>query len=244
MKSTILSLLCLFTTITLSAQNVELIDGLKIRLPEDYEIVENKNFDLAAVKGSEAILVKMVESDEIDLDKFKTRADRTFFNLQEFQLTDSKSDKFHMLTKDYHKQYYRNANGAEVMTYASHTNDYAYIILASYSNQEHLLQIENMLDDIEVVYDKWTTRFTYIFSTGKGLILTIFLILSLVIAIIAQSNAFLAFIIGTITWCLTFVCCWGDWPVYLTYVGIGAAFSLMACVCKPGELLQNMIDGI
>ena len=128
MKSTILSLLCLFTTITLSAQNVELIDGLKIRLPEDYEIVENKNFDLAAVKGSEAILVKMVESDEIDLDKFKTRADRTFFNLQEFQLTDSKSDKFHMLTKDYHKQYYRNANGAEVMTYASHTNDYAYII--------------------------------------------------------------------------------------------------------------------
>lgn len=240
----ILASLFLLISVSAYAQRVELPDDLFITLPEGYEQVNNDNYVLAATKGNDVIMIKMVDDKEFDRGKFMNRADRIYFKLDNYSLVHSCHEKFRKIKENYQRKYYKASNGARVVTYTSHTRDYSYIVLATYATEGQLESIEEMFDGIEVVPQKWTQRIWRLFDTGLGFMSLIILLLMLVGSIVGQSSTGLGFLVGLVGYCLLFSCCWGDWPVYLALVGAGALFSIMAAVADPSVILQGMADGI
>lgn len=240
----ILASLFLLISVSVYAQRVELPDDLFITLPEGYEQVSNENYVLVATKGNDVIMIKMVDDKEFDRGKFMNRADRIYFNLDNYSLVYSCHEKFRKIKEDYKRKYYKASNGARVVTHTSHTIDNSYIVLATYATDEQLEAIEEMFDGIEVVPQKWTQRIGILFNTGIGFISCCFLLLMLIGSIVGQRSTGLGFLVGLIGYCLLYSCCWGDWPVYLALVGSGALFSIMAASVEPSVILQKMADGI
>ena len=244
MRTRFLILFFLLLSVSVRAQRVELPDDLFISLPEGYQQVTNDNCVLAAADAKNVIMIKMMDDKDYDRAKFMQRADRIFFSLGEYTLVDKKHEKFYQVDQNYMRKYYKSASGERLVTHTAHTRDSSYIVLATYSTTEELETIETMLDEIEVVPQKWTQRIWYLFDTGLLCIIFVYLLLSLLVSVIAQGSKGFAFIVGLAGYCILFSCCWGDWPVYLTLVGVGALFNLMAAITNPSEILQSIADGI
>jgi hypothetical protein len=223
---------------------VELPDDMFITLPVGYEHVTSENCVLAAADAKNVIMVKMMDDKEYDRGKFMQRADRIFFSLGDYTLIDKTNEKFRQIDQNYVRKYYKSADGARLLTHTAHTRKSSYIVLATYSTAEELETIEKMLDGIEVVPQKWIQRIWYLFDTGLGCIILVYLLLSLLVSVIAKGSPGFALILGLAGYCLLFSCCWGDWPVYLTLVGVGFLMNLAATYTDPSEVLQSIADGI
>ena len=134
-----------------NSSRVDITDKLSIEIPNIYTRNESKSclIDAENKNNGNIILLKTIATSDFNPGKVKQSMDTLCFNLSNAKLIKKEKEKFYRLDEDYVKKYYELGDD-KIITYTFYTNKYPYCILFTYSNDNELKTIDDIIGSIEI----------------------------------------------------------------------------------------------
>lgn len=195
----ILFLLSMISMSSISARDFQLSIGLNFSLPEEYQVIDSKQYPFVAKSGQNYIYIGVSDSFDVDNQTFFNVADTTFFNLNRSAVVKEKKSPIWQIDKKALKRYYKLSDDSYVITYSvKTTKTEGCVIAATYSTDEELQNIENMFSDIRVYCGNPLDGFITTFKNGGWLGFIILMIYAFIVYCITKNkgNSFWGFMLS------------------------------------------------
>jgi hypothetical protein len=189
MKKLVLLILLLVASISISATEVRLTNGVSFEMPEGYEYFKYKNLPYSAKRGQDVLFMSAMHGDQFNKEVLYTSADTMFHNISRTHMVCEEHSSIWRFTKKYVKRYYKFSDNLYAVTYTCHTESKAgFVMLASYSTTKQLKELEQMFKSIRLVHKNFLREFVYTLGNGAW-ILFIILFIMLCISMFIPKNS-------------------------------------------------------
>lgn len=187
-----LAILFLFSMISMSgisARDFHLSIGLNFTLPEEYQVIDSKQYPFVAKCGQNYMYIGVSDNFDVDNQTFFNVADTTFFNLNRSAVVKEKRSAIWQIDKKALKRYYKLSDDSYVITYSvKTTKTQGCVIAATYSTDEELQNIENMFGDIRVYCGNPLAGFITTFRNGGWLGFIILMMYAFIVYCITKNK--------------------------------------------------------
>ncbi|MBR5855019.1 MAG: hypothetical protein IKY87_05030 [Paludibacteraceae bacterium] len=178
MKKNVLFFLLMVVSISVSATEVRLTNGVSFDMPEGYEYFKHKSYPYSAKRGNDVLYLSAMYGDTFDKKVFYTSADTMFYNLSRANMEREEHSKIWQLAKKNVKRYYKLSKDTYAVTYSCHTESEAgFVMIATYSTVNQLEELEKMFKSIKIAHKGWWKEFSYTFCNGGWLLILVIFVM-------------------------------------------------------------------